>query len=122
MDEITIRDFWYDHLEYAKDDHVQYIIDGHKMTGIIMDYNSHCNMYIIDTDRNYNAIYPKDIIDFFQNDGDVKEQDLEKLQDQLDRLFADLDDNSQGCNHSYKHYVGLTEVYDYCIKCDHKKL
>lgn len=24
------------------------------------------------------------------------------------------------CNHEWRHYVGFTEVYDYCVKCDKK--
>jgi hypothetical protein len=26
-----------------------------------------------------------------------------------------------GCNHEFKEYVGLTESYKYCLKCDHKE-
>lgn len=28
----------------------------------------------------------------------------------------------QGCQHEYKAYQGFNESYDYCIKCDHKKV
>lgn len=27
----------------------------------------------------------------------------------------------QTCTHEFKHYIGFTQVYDYCTKCDVKK-
>jgi len=26
------------------------------------------------------------------------------------------------CSHSFKEYVGFSEKYKYCVKCDHKKM
>lgn len=26
-----------------------------------------------------------------------------------------------GCDHEFKHYVGITHSYDYCVKCDEKR-
>lgn len=44
------------------------------------------------------------------------------IEDPLKQISADYSDSwEQPCYHEYKEYVGLTQQYHYCIKCDEKK-
>jgi len=36
------------------------------------------------------------------------------------RIYYEIK-NQYGCRHEYKLYLGFTERYEYCAKCDHKK-
>ncbi len=41
------------------------------------------------------------------------------LESYLDKEF-DLVQSKSICDHEFKHYVGITHSYDYCVKCDEK--
>lgn len=37
-------------------------------------------------------------------------------------IFYDLGEISDGCRHEWKKYVGFTEIYDFCCKCNEKSI
>jgi len=49
---------------------------------------------------------------------------------ELDRILklwsenqhAELVNTLEGCSHEEKHYLGFMEEYNYCLKCDAKKI
>jgi hypothetical protein len=43
-------------------------------------------------------------------------------QEEIDELLANMYVGVSGCNHEFVTYVGLTETYEYCIRCDEKRI
>lgn len=58
---------------------------------------------------------------------------LAEIQKEIDRIHAKIAENTKlmaapnirifndDCEHEYKQYLGLSESYEYCMKCDAKK-
>lgn len=57
---------------------------------------------------------------------------LAEIQKEIDRIHAKIAENTKlmatplwisndVCEHEYKYYLGLSESYEYCTKCDAKK-
>jgi hypothetical protein len=40
--------------------------------------------------------------------------------EQLD-MFEAINRGLTKCNHEWKHYIGLSEQFDYCVHCDEKR-
>ena len=49
-----------------------------------------------------------------------KYKTLSVYESELILLDGTIDDN-QSCQHTWKKYIGFTEVYDFCTKCQDKK-
>lgn len=44
-----------------------------------------------------------------------------KYIDKLDEAFPRIKTKGGECNHKWKRYIGITEVYDFCENCDKKR-
>ena len=52
---------------------------------------------------------------------DQEELDL-LLKQWADSLFKEYDAIASGCQHETQTYIGFSEQYEFCIKCDAKKI
>lgn len=54
----------------------------------------------------------------------MNEEQIQEL-DRILKLWADSQQNSSeshGCLHETKYYIGFSEEYEFCTKCDAKKI